>query len=517
MPSAAKTMIRRSPRPPSSAGMNPCRTTRPQRLAHHAPAAGVRVRPVADLGLPAGLEVEQRDGAEQLVGRRVGDRPGHGAARWRRLARRREVGVARRRACTAVGSRRASQAGALVARRPRTTRAASSSRKGRSTTRSPVDPGHLQPVGARGPLVVGAQHPDPGVAQLAALRQPLRRRCPSKVNPSRQAARRDAQLPRLAHQITVRRPCSSNPQASSSSSARCTIPRPRAQGCAPYAISARRVALVAQLDGAAEARGARLVLRLDREDPAARGPGRGHPRADEALGVARGCRATGTVVQAWLTGSRHCSRTPSTSPAWCARRVTTPSVSTGTSSGKVAVVTAHTLPSHGRLRKPLSLSAWTRVTDHERHAREHRACRRLRPHRQHLRRCRDRAGVAARQPGARDGGPRAAAARPSPGSTADPNRFLAAVQVGVTLAGFLSAAFGGATLAGDLSPKLVDWGVPAGRRGHRRAGAGHARDLLRLPGARRAGPQAARAAARRGASRWRSARPSTGSPGSPGR
>ena len=37
----------------------------------------------------------------------------------------------------------------------------------------------------------------------------------------------------------------------------------------------------------------------------------------------------------------------------------------------------------------------------------------------------------------------------------DPNRFLAAVQVGVTLAGFLSASFGGATLAGDLAPVLV--------------------------------------------------------------
>src|SRR5262245_47531379 len=35
---------------------------------------------------------------------------------------------------------------------------------------------------------------------------------------------------------------------------------------------------------------------------------------------------------------------------------------------------------------------------------------------------------------------------------ADPNRFLSAVQIGVTLAGFLSAAFGGATLASDLAP-----------------------------------------------------------------
>jgi putative hemolysin len=47
----------------------------------------------------------------------------------------------------------------------------------------------------------------------------------------------------------------------------------------------------------------------------------------------------------------------------------------------------------------------------------------------------------------------------------DPNRFLAAVQVGVTLAGFLSAAFGGATLSGDLEPVLVGWGVPKGLAG----------------------------------------------------
>jgi putative hemolysin len=40
----------------------------------------------------------------------------------------------------------------------------------------------------------------------------------------------------------------------------------------------------------------------------------------------------------------------------------------------------------------------------------------------------------------------------------DPNRFLAAVQVGVTFAGFLSAAFGASTLADDLSGFLVDQG-----------------------------------------------------------
>jgi putative hemolysin len=44
----------------------------------------------------------------------------------------------------------------------------------------------------------------------------------------------------------------------------------------------------------------------------------------------------------------------------------------------------------------------------------------------------------------------------------DPNRFLAAVQVGVTLAGFFSAAFGAATLAGPFANWLIDRGVPDG-------------------------------------------------------
>jgi putative hemolysin len=43
---------------------------------------------------------------------------------------------------------------------------------------------------------------------------------------------------------------------------------------------------------------------------------------------------------------------------------------------------------------------------------------------------------------------------------ANPNRFLSAVQIGVTLMGFLSAAFGGATLADSLSPHLEDLGLP---------------------------------------------------------
>ncbi len=45
--------------------------------------------------------------------------------------------------------------------------------------------------------------------------------------------------------------------------------------------------------------------------------------------------------------------------------------------------------------------------------------------------------------------------------TSNPNRFLSAVQIGVTLAGFLSAAFGGATLADSLAVVLIGWGLPA--------------------------------------------------------
>lgn len=41
----------------------------------------------------------------------------------------------------------------------------------------------------------------------------------------------------------------------------------------------------------------------------------------------------------------------------------------------------------------------------------------------------------------------------------DPNRFLAAVQIGVTVAGFLSAAYGASTLAPDFAPLLVSLGL----------------------------------------------------------
>lgn len=42
--------------------------------------------------------------------------------------------------------------------------------------------------------------------------------------------------------------------------------------------------------------------------------------------------------------------------------------------------------------------------------------------------------------------------------SADPNLFLSAVQIGVTLSGFLSAAFGGALLSDAFGAVLVTWG-----------------------------------------------------------
>jgi putative hemolysin len=45
--------------------------------------------------------------------------------------------------------------------------------------------------------------------------------------------------------------------------------------------------------------------------------------------------------------------------------------------------------------------------------------------------------------------------------TSNPNRFLSAVQVGVTLSGFLAAAFGADRLSDDLAPLLMEIGLSA--------------------------------------------------------
>lgn len=42
----------------------------------------------------------------------------------------------------------------------------------------------------------------------------------------------------------------------------------------------------------------------------------------------------------------------------------------------------------------------------------------------------------------------------------EPSRFLATIQIGITLAGFFASAFAGESFAGDLAALLIKWGVP---------------------------------------------------------
>lgn len=46
---------------------------------------------------------------------------------------------------------------------------------------------------------------------------------------------------------------------------------------------------------------------------------------------------------------------------------------------------------------------------------------------------------------------------------AEPSRFLATIQIGITLAGFLASAFAADSFAGSLAENLYEWGVPLSR------------------------------------------------------
>ncbi len=46
----------------------------------------------------------------------------------------------------------------------------------------------------------------------------------------------------------------------------------------------------------------------------------------------------------------------------------------------------------------------------------------------------------------------------------DPNRFLSAVQIGVTVAGFFSAAYGASSIAPDVAPLFTGLGLDGARR-----------------------------------------------------
>ena len=209
------------------------------RLGHQAAPAGLGVRPVADLGLVPGLDAEGVDGTDEQVGAGVGQRPGDGApgSRGPRCTRTStrvpggRVGLGRCRRSSRRCARR---------RRPRP------SGRRRRARRRPQH--HCCPVtrGACSQSVRGARSSStcstPTQPSSSSPRWVTQRgTVPSQLKPSRHAARREAQLPPFAHQITARSRCSLNPQSSSSRSARSMMPRPRAHGCAPKAISARRL------------------------------------------------------------------------------------------------------------------------------------------------------------------------------------------------------------------------------------------------------------------------------------
>ena len=65
----------------------------------------------------------------------------------------------------------------------------------------------------------------------------------------------------------------------------------------------------------------------------------------------------------------------------------------------------------------------------------------------------------------------------------DPNRFLSAVQIGVTVATLLSGAFGAATLAGAMKSALIEHNVSSGLGVRAVADHGDRGDLVLHPGA----------------------------------
>jgi hypothetical protein len=206
---------------------------------------------------------------------------------------------------------------------PSTTRVTSESRSGRSRTPSPSMTGLASQVerGSRG----SSRSRVPTQASRSSPRCGCHcRTVPSSVKPSRQATRRDAQLPTCAHQMTVCSPCSSKPQSSSRRSARSTCPVPRTHGCEPYASSARP-----EPSGRSETVPAyrpETSTANAHSDPSAQPAGQISSTKVRASSIEYG---TGTVVQRWDEGSWHCSNEPSASSGRWARSVTGPSVRVG--------------------------------------------------------------------------------------------------------------------------------------------------------------------------------------------
>ena len=236
----------------------------PAGLGHHSLPAGLGMGPVADLRLAAGLQVEQGDRGEHLVGRRVGHRPADPGAGRRPLVPALEVvprvGQRVRRGHRAEPPGRALVAtglddprGVLVAPGPEHHPLAG-------------DPGHVQPLVPRGAVIVGVQHADPRVEELAALRQPPRQRA---VAAEPQPPGRPARPPVAAVGPPDHRLETLVLEAPGQEQLQGPVHDPATPGPGVRAVGDLRpaVALVTELDRAAEAGVAVVVAGLHREHP----------------------------------------------------------------------------------------------------------------------------------------------------------------------------------------------------------------------------------------------------------
>ncbi len=166
-------------------------------------------------------------------------------------------------------------------------RTASSSRGRRSRSRSRGD----SIVGASGQACRGRRSSVhsrvPPQASSSAPRWGSHERSVTSVaKPSRQASRREGQLPRLAHHTTVSSPgpSSPKPQSSSSRSARSMPARAADPGMGPVGDLGASCAFVAERDG----RGVAPVVHHGEAPLLVGQPAAGHHLADEPLGVVEG-------------------------------------------------------------------------------------------------------------------------------------------------------------------------------------------------------------------------------------
>jgi len=155
---------------------------------------------------------------------------------------------------------------------------------------------------------------------------------PVNVKPVAHATRREAQLPTYAYQTTTSMSSCVKPQSSNNFTARVHTPRPRTAGCSPNATSTTPSPMVRRLHVPEKPCSVSMAnIMSDRVvQPSEADFVTNSTAISRVYGV-------GTVVHRMLSGSTHCSTTWSTSDSRCARRVTSPSVSVGTSSGNVNV------------------------------------------------------------------------------------------------------------------------------------------------------------------------------------